>query len=182
MKTTIQKTTNEAIKHGLLECKTRSFTMCLTAFYNSAGIRCNFNQQNIKFKTIKIKTTKIMDTRTTIINEHENKPSMARYIWRIFQYSAIPLSWGICFASVRTLSNGTEFHVQGFKMTGYVRVEYDEGSDTFTITLTPDDNKENRKIIENVYLDNLISVIDENVEYCENYETRVRQWLKKQAV
>ena len=97
---------------------------------------------------------------------------MARYIWRIFQHSAIPLSWGICFASVRTLSNGTEFHVQGFKMTGYVKVEYDEGPD----------NKENRKIIENVYLDNLISVIDENVEYCENYETRVRQWLRKQAV
>lgn len=116
------------------------------------------------------------------MNTTENKPSMARYIWRIFQHSAIPLSWGICFASVRTLSNGTEFHVQGFKMTGYVRVEYDEGSDTFTITLTPDDNKENRKIIENVYLDNLISVIDENVEYCENYETKVRQWLKKQAV
>ena len=55
MKTTIQKTANEAIKHGLLECKTRSFTMCLTAFYNSAGIRCNFNQQNIKFKTTKTK-------------------------------------------------------------------------------------------------------------------------------
>ena len=98
----------------------------------------------------------------------ENRTSIARYIWRVFQHSVIPLSWGICFASVRTLSNGTEFHVQGFKMTGYVRVEYDEGSDTFTVTL--------------VYLDNLISVIDENVEYCENYETRVRQWLRKQAV
>ena len=138
MKTTIQKTANEAIKHGLLECKTRSFTMCLTAFYNSAGIRCNFNQQNIKFKTIKIKTTKIMETT-------ENSTSMARYIWRVFQHSAIPLSWGICFASVRTLSNGTEFHVQGFKMTGYVKIEYDEGSDTFTITLTPDENQGNKK-------------------------------------
>ena len=42
--------------------------------------------------------------------------------------------------------------------------------------------KETKKIIENVYLDNLISVIDENVEYCENYETKVRQWLRKQAV
>lgn len=111
-----------------------------------------------------------------------NKPSMARYIWRIFQHSAIPLSWGICFASVRTLSNGTEFHVHGFKMRGYVKVEYDEGSDTFTVTLTPDDNPKNKIIIENVYLDNLIIVIDENVEYCENYETKVRQWLRKQAV
>lgn len=182
MKTTIQKTANEALIHGLLECKTRSFTIRLTVFYNSDGFQCNFNQQNIKFKTIKIKTTKIMDTRTTIINEHENKPSMARYIWRVFQHSVIPLSWGICFASVRTFSNGTEFHIQGFKMTGYVKVEYDEGPDTFTITLTPDDNLKNRITIKNVYLDNLISVIDENVEYCENYETKVRQWLRKQAV
>lgn len=172
---TIQKAVNEALKHGLLESKTWSFTSRLTVFYNSAGIQCNFNQQKNQIQTIKNKTTKIMKTT-------ENKLSMARYIWRVFQHSVIPLSWGICFASVRTLSNGTEFHVQGFKMTGYVRVEYDEGSDTFTITLTPDDNKENRRIIENVYLDNLISVIDENVEYCENYETKVRQWLKKQAV
>ena len=175
MKTTIQKTANEALIHGLLECKTRSFTIRLTVFYNSDGFQCNFNQQNIKFKTTKNEITTIMETT-------ENKLSMARYIWRIFQHSTIPLSWGICFASVRTLSNGTEFHVQGFKMTGYVKIEYDEGSDTFTITLTPDENQGNKKIIENVYLDNLISVIDENVEYCENYETKVRQWLRKQAV
>ena len=113
----------------------------------------------------------------------ENNTSMARYIWRVFQNSVIPLSWGICFASVRTLSNGTEFHVQGFKMMGYVKVEYDEGSDTFTVTLTPDDNLRKQELsIENVYLDNLISVIDENVEYCEDYETKIRQWLRKQAV
>ena len=112
----------------------------------------------------------------------ENRLSMARYIWQIFQHSVTPLSWGICFASVKTLSNGTEFHVHGFKMRGYVKIEYNEGSDTFTVTLTPDDNLKNRITIANVYLDNLISVIDENVEYCENYETKVRQWLRKQAV
>ena len=135
--------------------------MRLMAFQKLVDIQCNLNQQNIKFKTIKIKTT-------TVMNTTGNKPSMARYIWRVFQHSVIPLSWGICFASVRTLSNGTEFHVQGFKMTGYVKIEYDEGSDTFTITLTPDDNLKNRITIENVYLDNLISV--------------VKQWLRKQAV
>lgn len=149
--------------------------MRLTVYWNLVDIQRNFYQQNINLKM----TTK---STTTIMNTTENNTSMARYIWRVFQHSAIPLSWGICFASVRTLSNGTEFHVQGFKMTGYVKVEYDEGSDTFTVTLTPNDNKENRKIIENVYLDNLISVIDENVEYCEDYETKVRQWLRKQAV
>lgn len=172
---TMQKTVNEALKHGLLECKTRSFTMRLTAFYKLVDIQCNFNQQKIKFKTIKNKTTKIMDTT-------KNNISITRYIWRIFQHSVIPLSWGICFASVRTLENGTEFHVHGFKMMGYVKVEYNECSDTFTVTLTPDDNLKNRITIENVYLDNLISVIDENVEYCENYETKVKHWLRKQAV
>lgn len=104
---------------------------------------------------------------------------MARYIWRIFQHSVIPLSWGICFASVKTLENGTEFHVHGFKMGGYVKIEYNEGSDTFIVTLTPDDNLKNRITIENVYLDNLISVIDENVEYCENYKTKVKTMVKK---
>lgn len=122
-----------------------------------------------------MKTTKIMETK-------ENRPSMARYIWRIFQHSTIPLSWGICFASVRTLENGTEFHVQGFKMRGYVKIEYNECSDTFTVTITPDENPKNKIIIGNVYLDNLITVIDENVEYCEDYETKVKQWLRKQAV
>lgn len=122
-----------------------------------------------------MKTIKIMETT-------ENNISITRYIWRIFQHSVIPLSWGICFASVRTLSNGTEFHVHGFKMRGYVKIEYNECSDTFTVTLTPDENTKNRITIENVYLDNLITVIDENVEYCENYETKVRQWLRKQAV
>ena len=140
-----------------------------------AGIQWKFNQQNINIQTTKIKTIKIMETT-------ENKTSMARYIWRNFQHSTIPLSRGIYFASVKTLKNGTEFHVQGFKMTGHVKVEYDEGSDTFTVTLTPDDNHGNKKIIENVYSDKLISVIDENVEYCENYETRVIQWLRKRAV
>ena len=50
-----QKTANEAPIHGLLECKTRSFTIRLTVFYNSDGFQCNLNQQNINFKTIKIR-------------------------------------------------------------------------------------------------------------------------------
>ena len=149
--------------------------MRLMAFQKLVYIQCNFNQQNIKFKTTKNEITTIMETTG-------NKPSMARYIWRVFQHSVIPLSWGICFASVKTLSNGTEFHVQGFKMTGYVKVEYDEGSDTFTVTFTPDGNPRNVITIKNVYSDKLISVIDENLEYCEDYETRVRQWQRKQAV
>lgn len=100
---------------------------------------------------------------------------MAKYVWNIFQHSIIPLSWGISFATVKTLPNGTEFHVQGFKMTGTVKIEYVEGSDTFTVTLTADNDKENPKIMEGVYCDELISVIDEHVEHCKDYENRVRK-------
>ena len=101
---------------------------------------------------------------------------MACYIWSIFQHSIIPLSWGIDFCHIKLFEQGTEFHVQGFLMSGIVRVEYDEGSDTFTVTLAPDDTTE-AKVIESVYFDNLISVIDENVEHCKDYENKVRKSL-----
>lgn len=54
-----QKTANEALIHGLLECKTRSFTMRLMTFQKLVYIQCNFNQQNIKFKTIKTRQQRL---------------------------------------------------------------------------------------------------------------------------
>jgi hypothetical protein len=99
---------------------------------------------------------------------------MCRYIWHdILQHSIKTLSWGVDFARVKVIKNGTEFHVQGFKITGIVRVQYVEGSDLFKVTIIPDNNQEKPIIIEDVYLDMLVSVIDEAVEHCENYEKRV---------
>lgn len=67
-----------------------------------------------------------------------------------------------------------KFHVQGFKHKGYVLVVYNEGEDLFEVSLI-DENDITVKTIESIFLDNLISVIDENIEKCENYENRICQ-------
>ena len=100
---------------------------------------------------------------------------MARYIWHsTLQRSFIPFSWGIDFANVKAIDHGTEFHVQGFIITGTVKIQYVEGADTFKITISPDDRQKERIVYEDVYLDQIVSLIDETVEKVENYEEAVR--------
>ena len=100
---------------------------------------------------------------------------IAEYIWKILKtQQTIVWSWGIDPDSVKTIKNGTQFHVQGFLMTGTVKITYDEGMDLFDIEFLPDDDKP-RKAILGLYLDQLVSVIDEHVEHCENYEERVNE-------
>ena len=107
--------------------------------------------------------------------EDKYNERMCRYIWNdALQRSIKTLSWGVDFARVKVIKNGTEFHVQGFKVTGIVRVQYVEGSDLFKVTIIPD-NQEKPIIIEDVYIDQLVFVIDKNVEHCENYEKRVSE-------
>jgi len=100
---------------------------------------------------------------------------IAEYIWKILKtQQTIVWSWGVDPDSVKTIKNGTQFHVQGFLMTGTVKITYDEGMDLFDIEFLPDDDKP-RKAILGLYLDQLVSVIDEHVEHCENYEERVNE-------
>lgn len=63
----------------------------------------------------------------------------------------------------KPIKGGLEFHVQGFKHTGMVQIILDEGKDClkYILSLTL---KEKEKIIEDVYFDMLVSIIDENVE------------------
>ena len=69
--------------------------------------------------------------------------------------------------------NASEMHlVQKFKHTGMVQIILDEGKDLFEIHLIPDSEGE-RKIIEDVYFDMLVSIIDENVEKTDDYEKRI---------
>ena len=101
---------------------------------------------------------------------------IAEYIWKILKtQQPIVWSWGVDPDSVTTIKNGTQFHVQGFLMKGTVKVIYDEGHDLFDIELVPDDDTKPKKTIEGLYLDQLVSEIDENVEHCENYDERVEQ-------
>jgi hypothetical protein len=99
--------------------------------------------------------------------------TIARNIWKVFQSSRIPLSWGIDFTKIKVLPLGTSFHVQGFKVKGNVKVEYDEGEDLYNISIAPD-NHVAPIIYKGVFCDQLISLIDEAVEKTENYEERVR--------
>ncbi|MBR1513787.1 MAG: hypothetical protein IJ622_05795 [Bacteroidales bacterium] len=82
-------------------------------------------------------------------------------------------SWGT--HNCETIKNGLQFKVQGFLMKGTVKIIYDEGHDLFDIEFLPDDDTKPGKTIQGLYLDQLVSVIDENVEYCENYEERINE-------
>ena len=84
----------------------------------------------------------------------------------------IVMSWGVDMDTIKPVKGGLEFHVQGFKHTGMVQIILDEGKDLFEIHLIPDSEGE-RKIIEDVYFDMLVSVIDENVEKTDDYEKRI---------
>ena len=98
--------------------------------------------------------------------------SMARYILSIFShYLSIVWSWG--FNTPVALENGLQFNVQGFIFKGKVRVLYDDGSDTFIVRLLNADGSTKKEETE-VYLDNLVDVIDGLVEKCENYAQKVR--------
>ena len=116
---------------------------------------------------------------TNMEEQDKYNERMCRYIWHdALQCSIKTLSWGVDFARVKVFENGTEFHVQGFKVTGIVRVQYVEGSDLFKVTIIPDNNQEKPIIIEDVYIDQLVSVIDEAVEHCDNYEKRISDEYK----
>ena len=94
---------------------------------------------------------------------------MCKYILQILRTQPIVVfSWG--FHNPQRLPNGLRFHVQGFKYKGTVEVVYNEGKDLFEVRLI--DNGIN---VEDVYLDNLINVIDNLVEKTSNYKQSVEE-------
>ena len=100
--------------------------------------------------------------------------NISSYILSILRMQPnIVFSWG--FNRCHALSNGIIFRVQGYLFKGWVKVIYVYGRDTFTVVLLNNSMK-TVKEVEDVYLDNLIQVIDRNVE-CDDsfdYEQRVR--------
>lgn len=98
---------------------------------------------------------------------------IARYIMAILQNRAeIMMSWGIDPKTVKTITGGLQFHVQGFKITGIVKITYDYGQDLFRIDIQPD-NDTPPITHEDVFLDQLVSLIDEDVEKTDNYQQRI---------
>ena len=110
----------------------------------------------------------------------EEDYAMAEYIWKILKLQQIVIwSWGVEPKTVRTIKQGTEFHVQGFLMKGTVRITYNIGADLFNVELVPDDaTTKPKEMIEGLYLDNLVLTIDRHVEYCENYVERFLEEYK----
>lgn len=105
--------------------------------------------------------------------------SMAKYIISIFKTQPnIVMSWG--YHNAIAIENGLMFLVSGFIFKGWVKVLYEEGLDTFTVSLI---NRRGTvvKTIEDVYFDNLVSTIDYNVEtkddQTEKYKKQVNAWL-----
>ena len=110
-----------------------------------------------------------------MIDNEDYNVRLARYIWAILTSQPIILmSWGIDPKTVKTIELGLEFHVQGFKHTGLVRVTLNEGLDLFEVSLI-DEKDKIVNTIESVFCDNLVAVIDDAVEKCENYQERISQ-------
>ena len=90
---------------------------------------------------------------------------MAEYILEILRTQLmVVFSWG--FHQPQQLPNdkGLSFIVDGFKYQGRVQVIYNEGADLFEVRL------DNGEIVEDVYLDQLVNVIDGIVERCDDYD------------
>ena len=97
---------------------------------------------------------------------------MARYILAILRSQLmIVFSWG--FHNAKAIENGLAFYVQGYKHQGRVEVIYDEGYDLFRVRLlNPDGSVKQEQ--DAIYLDGLVSTIDNMVERTEDYSARVR--------
>ena len=110
-----------------------------------------------------------------MIDNEDYNVRLAKYIWTTLTSQPIILmSWGVDLKTVKTIELGLEFHVQGFKHTGLVRVTLNEGLDLFEVSLI-DENDKIVNTIESVFCDNLVAVIDDAVEKCENYQERISQ-------
>lgn len=100
---------------------------------------------------------------------------IGRYILSVLgSKPEIVTSWGIDPETLTPVKYGIEFHVQGFKHRGNVRVTQNEGEDLFEVCLISETG-ETAGVHKSVCLDNLVSVIDDAVEKTEDYEKRIAE-------
>lgn len=96
---------------------------------------------------------------------------ICRIIWHdALQNSIKPFLWSIDFRNIKVIDNGTEFMFQNHKKTGKVIIQYSERTGLFNVTIIHANDERNPVIIENVYIDMLVSVIDENLSCHELVE------------
>ena len=102
--------------------------------------------------------------------------SMAEYLLSIFRMKPmVVMSWGACNFKALDDDKGLSFNVNGFVYRGTVTVEYDRGSDTFSVTVRGEKT-------DDVHVGELIDLIDVLVETGDmgdgKYEDCVNDWLK----
>lgn len=108
-----------------------------------------------------------------MIDNEDYNVRLAKYIWAILTSRPIILmSWGVDLKTVKTIELGLEFHVQGFKHRGLVRVTLNEAEDLFVVELI-DENGKTVDTTHSVFCDNLVAVIDGAVEKTDNYEKSI---------
>lgn len=106
------------------------------------------------------------------ITEYDNQ--VASQIWWLLKSNLpVMLSWGIEPNSIKTVTLGTTFHVQGFKHKGNVTVTLDEGNDLYEVTLVADDTSKPQQKLTDIYVDQLVDILDREIERVDNYEERV---------
>jgi hypothetical protein len=100
---------------------------------------------------------------------------MAEYIMLILK-SRINTMWSWGCRSFVAFNDGLMWHVQGYLLNGWVKVIYNYGTDAFDVFFL-NNRKQLVKKVEEVYLDNLVDVIDYNVEKdgSFDYDKRVKQ-------
>ena len=97
---------------------------------------------------------------------------MAQYIMSILKTKLMVVwSWG--FNSPMAIPNGLRFNVQGFKFCGVVEVVYNEGRDLFEVSFI----KRGKivEVVDGIYFDMLVDVIDNKVEKTSDYKERVER-------
>ena len=103
----------------------------------------------------------------------EEDVKLADYIYSILKFQpTILLSWGIQRPVVIKL--GLRFRVNGFLHKGIVEILYNEGADLFDVYLINEDGTL-KELIEGVYFDQLVDMIEQHVEWTENYNERVNK-------
>ena len=91
-----------------------------------------------------------------------NNERAAKHIWNdALQRSFQPFSWGLDFNSVKTIENGTAFHVKA----AWVHIQYKKEVDSFKLTIIPDDKQRNRIVREGLLLAKLVPTIDDTVKH-----------------
>lgn len=89
--------------------------------------------------------------------------------------NGISLSWGISrILKIKVGSwDGIRIHVNGYIHQGAVDILYNEGTDLFDIRLVDLEEKV-VKTIDDVYLSDLIDILDRHIERTDDYEERVK--------